>query len=215
MLALGVDVIACTRFCEQPDLRHVGGTKNPDVAAIVALGPDLVVLDEEENRLEDADALQAAGVALLVTAVRSVDDALAAVEQLARATGRPVPAERALPPPPQARRSAFVPIWRRPWMSLNADTYGASLLAVLGVTLVTAADADRYPTVDLDDIAARQPDVVLVPSEPYAFTDAHVEELAGRLAPAPVHRVDGQDLFWWGVRTRPAIDRLSAATAPR
>ena len=59
LLALGADVVACTRFCEQPAARHVGGTKNPDVAAIVALAPDVVVVDEEENRREDADALAA------------------------------------------------------------------------------------------------------------------------------------------------------------
>ena len=61
LLALGVDVVACTRFCEQPAIPHVGGTKNPDIAAIVALAPDLVVLDEEENRREDADASRPPG----------------------------------------------------------------------------------------------------------------------------------------------------------
>src|SRR5205807_1142907 len=55
LLAMGVTPVAVTRFCEQPGLPTVGGTKDPDVAAIVALGPDLVVVDEEENRREDAD----------------------------------------------------------------------------------------------------------------------------------------------------------------
>ena len=57
LLALAADVVACTRFCEQPDLFHVGGTKNPDIDAIVELRPDLVVMDREENRIEDHDAL--------------------------------------------------------------------------------------------------------------------------------------------------------------
>ena len=61
LLAWGVDVIACTRFCEQPELLHVGGTKDPDIAAIVALAPDLVVVDREENRREDAEALDGRG----------------------------------------------------------------------------------------------------------------------------------------------------------
>ena len=89
LLALGADVVACTRFCEQPDLPHVGGTKNPDVAAIVALAPDLVVVDEEENRREDAEALVAAGVELLVTSVRSVDDALRATADWPRRPAGP------------------------------------------------------------------------------------------------------------------------------
>jgi hypothetical protein len=103
---------------------------------------------------------------------------------------------------------AFVPIWRRPWMSINADTYGASVLRAVGVELVTARAADRYPEVDLADVAALRPDVVLVPSEPYVFRDAHVDELRAALPGTPVERVDGQDLFWWGSRTPGAIRRL-------
>jgi ABC-type Fe3+-hydroxamate transport system substrate-binding protein len=212
LLALGADVVACTRFCEQPGLRHVGGTKNPDVDAIVALAPDLVVVDEEENRREDAEALRAGGLSLLVTAVRSVADAEAAVVELARRTGRPVPA-LALAPTSPIRATAFVPIWRRPWMTINADTYGASVLRAVGVELVTAGDAERYPAVELADITARRPDVVLVPSEPYSFRDAHLDELRDAVPGVPVERVDGRDLFWWGTRTSGAIERLRL-TAP-
>jgi ABC-type Fe3+-hydroxamate transport system substrate-binding protein len=209
LLALGADVVACTRFCEQPGLPHVGGTKNPDIAAIVALAPDLVVVDEEENRREDADALAAAGLDLMVTAVRDVSGALDVVGELAARTGLPVPEQR-VPQPLPGDVTAFVPIWRRPWMSINADTYAASVLRALGVGLVTAGDPDRYPTVELDDVVARRPDVVLVPSEPYEFRDAHLDELRAAIPGVRVERVDGRDLFWWGVRTPGAIDRLGA-----
>ena len=74
LLAWGIRPVACTRFCEQPELTHVGGTKDPAVAEIVELAPDLVVVDEEENRREDAEALAAAGVDVLALAVRSVTD---------------------------------------------------------------------------------------------------------------------------------------------
>ena len=207
LLALGADVVACTRFCEQPGLPHVGGTKNPDVAAIVALAPDVVVVDEEENRREDAAALTEAGLDLLVTAVRSVDDALAAVARLAAVAGRPAPALDVPPPVPRPPTRAFVPIWRRPWMSINADTYGASVLAHAGIELATAAAAERYPTVELD--AVERADVVLVPSEPYSFTAAHLAELRRAFPSATVERVDGQDLFWWGARTPGALRRLA------
>ena len=83
LLALGGDVVACTRFCEQPHLAHVGGTKNPDVAAIVRLAPDLVVMDREENRSEDAAALVDAGLDLFVSDVRTVADAARVVVDLA------------------------------------------------------------------------------------------------------------------------------------
>ena len=168
LLALGADVVACTRFCNQP-LPTVGGTKNPDVAAIVALAPDVVVVDTEENRREDADALEAAGLHVVATSVRSVDDALAVVGRLAVAAGTEAPVVERLGDVSGARLSAFVPIWRRPWMTVNGSTYGASLLGSIGVDLVTADLATEYPTVDLDDIARLAPDVVLVPSEPYSF----------------------------------------------
>ena len=207
LLALGADVVACTRFCEQPGLLHVGGTKNPDVGAIVALAPDLVVVDEEENRREDAAALAAAGIELLVLAVRSVEDAVAAVDELAHRAGRPAPG-LCVPPTVPVQGRAFVPIWRRPWMTINADTYGASVLRAVGLELVTASAPDRYPTVELADVASMAPDVVLVPSEPYSFTETHLDELRAAFPDATVVPVDGQDLFWWGTRTPAAIDRL-------
>jgi ABC-type Fe3+-hydroxamate transport system substrate-binding protein len=208
LLALGADVVACTRFCEQPQLRHVGGTKNPDIDAIVELRPDLVVMDREENRLEDHDELLERGVRVHASSVRSVDDALAVVGELAALIDvDPPPIE----PPPVVDgtvRSAFVPIWRRPWMSINDHTYAASVLERIGVELVTAGSADPYPTVELSEVAAREPELVLVPSEPYEFSESHLDELRAAAPGSTIVRVDGRDLFWWGVRTPAAIGRL-------
>jgi hypothetical protein len=92
-------------------------------------------------------------------------------------------------------------------MTLNADTYGSSVLAALGVANVFAADTERYPVTTLADAAARHPDLVLAPSEPYPFGPRHVAEL--RAVAGEVRLVDGQDLFWWGVRTPAALARLA------
>lgn len=217
LLAWGVTPVACTRFCEQPDLRHVGGTKDPDIAAIVDLQPDLVVLCVEENRREDAEALTAAGVRTASLAIDGLADVGPALRMLAALVGAtPPPGEldtldalgSAGVPPPQLR--AFVPIWKRPWMTLSAGTYGSSLLAALGVANVFADAVDRYPTVTLDEVRARRPDVVLAPSEPYPFAERHVPLFADV---APVVLVDGQDLFWWGSRTPAAMARLRSRLA--
>lgn len=212
LLALGADVVACTRFCEQPGLTHVGGTKNPDVDAIVALGPDLVILDREENRIEDHDALVAAGLSVFVSDVRSIDAGVRVVGELADVSGVPSPWLEVVPSAdPPIDSLAFVPIWRRPWMSISGATYGGSVLRRLGIELVTA-DADlEYPALELDDVAARHPDLVLVPSEPYDFDEAHLDELARALPSAEICRIDGQDLFWWGIRTPAALARLADA----
>ena len=208
LLAWGVEPIAVTRFCEQPSLRHVGGTKNPSIGEIVGLHPDLVVMDEEENRLEDADALRAADVAVHVTAVRSVADVGPTLAALAEALGADSPEIREPEPPIAITCSAFIPIWRRPYMSINEDTYGSSLLAAIGVANVFASSPRRYPTVTLEEARAISPDVVFAPSEPYAFDERHRAELE---AVAPVRFIDGRDLFWWGTRTPAAIERLRLA----
>ncbi len=214
--AWGVDPIACTRYCERPDLPHVGGTKDPDLAAIVALAPDLVVVCDEENRREDAEALAAAGLAVHACSPRTAADVAPALAALAEVVGVvPPPGLRGGPVPRLAPLGlrAFVPIWRRPWMSLAADTYGSSLLAALGVANVCAGAAARYPEVTLDAVAAAGPDVVLVPSEPYEFRPAHLAELATVAPDVPVVPVDGQDLFWWGTRTPAAAHRLHRTIA--
>lgn len=207
LLAWGVTPVACTRFCEQPDLPHVGGTKDPDVAGIVELRPDLVVLCVEENRREDADALTEAGVATAALSIDGVADVAPALRMLAGLVGvDPDGVEEADTSAPVGERlRAFVPVWKRPWMSLAGGTYGSSLLASIGVDNVFADADDRYPTVTLEHARARRPDVVLAPSEPYPFRERHVPLLA---EVAPVVLVDGQDLFWWGVRTPAAAERL-------
>jgi ABC-type hemin transport system substrate-binding protein len=100
-------------------------------------------------------------------------------------------------------------------MSISSATYGASLLAHLGIGLVQVDSEDAYPTVELAEIALAAPDLVLVPSEPYEFKPTHLGELHEALPTAEVIEIDGQDLFWWGSRTPSAVSRLQAALAPR
>ena len=218
-IAMGVTPIACTRFCEQPHITHVGGTKNPDLDAIVAMAPDVVVMDREENRLEDADALRSAGIALHVTSVRSVHDVAPMITELAARLGVVAPvddaeADASAPSTPTTTITpvtAFVPIWRRPWMTISAATYGSSLLRSIGVVNVFGNHVDPYPTITMADVAAASPQVVLLPSEPYAFAERHLDEIRSALPATAVHRIDGQDLFWWGARTVSASRRLRAA----
>lgn len=215
LLAWDVRPVAVTRFCEQPTLEAVGGTKDPDVARVVALGPDVVVVNDEENRREDADALAAAGLDVHVVRIRTVADVAPELRRLAERLGVAVDdggvVGRSPAPGAPPRLTAFVPIWRRPWMTINADTYGASLLAAVGVATVFGGATDRFPGVTLEEAAAHRPDVVLAPTEPYPFGPRHVEEL-GRVAPVTI--VDGKDLFWWGARTPAAVERLAARLAP-
>lgn len=211
LLEWGVTPVAVTRFCEQPRLPRVGGTKDPDVERIVAIRPDLVVMCDEENRREDFDALRQSGVRVISLRVESVADAAAGLGRLAEVLDMPAGLPGTLAPPPLAAPGdvrAFVPVWRRPWMALGTPSYGADLLGRLGVQVV--GGTGRYPEVDLATVAALEPHVVLAPSEPYPFSDRHVAELS---TVAPVRLVDGQDLFWWGARTTAAQARLATVVA--
>lgn len=212
LLAWGVVPVGVTRFCEHPELPAVGGTKNPDLERIVALAPDLVVVDREENRRPDADALTAAGVALHVTHVRAVADVAPTLAALREALGLGEGKGSALPPPAQPERPVrvYVPIWRRPWMSISGATYGSSVLAAAGADNVLAGHPDAYPAVGPDEVAALRPDAVLAPSEPYPFAARHAGLFAGL---APMVPVDGKDLFWWGTRTPAAVARLRRVVA--
>jgi ABC-type Fe3+-hydroxamate transport system substrate-binding protein len=207
LLAWGIVPVACTRFCEQPQLHPVGGTKDPDVAAIADLAPDLVVVDEEENRREDHDALVAAGLTVHVLAVRDLAGLDAQLGGLADAVGaRWEPIGPVAEPAPTRR--AWVPIWKRPWMALGEPTYGSAVLRALGLANVAAADG-AYPEVDPTAARARRTDLVIAPSEPYPFAERHRIELEA--AADEVRFVDGRDLLWWGARTSGALERLRVA----
>jgi hypothetical protein len=96
-------------------------------------------------------------------------------------------------------------------MSLATDTYGASLLDHLGVGNVFADSLDRYPEVTLEEVAARAPSVILLPTEPYAFSERHTREIQASVPGVPIRMIDGRDLFWWGIRTPDAAARLRIA----
>ncbi len=208
-----------TRFCEEPagEIERVpviGGTKNPDVAAIVAIAPDLVIANREENRREDVEALRAAGLNVLLTDPNSVEDALTMIAALGEALGREAQAEGLVEEVREAvtegadgsRPSLFVPIWRNPLMGLAGAAYGDSVLAAAGATNVLGGRT-RYPEVTLEEVAALAPDAILLPDEPYRFSEQYVPEFA---AIAPTAVVDGKLLWWYGPRMPQAIRDLRA-----
>ncbi len=193
-----------TDWCTHPadlDVIRVGGTKNPDVQRIVGLAPDLVLANEEENRAADLDALRAAGVAVWVTRVRTVAEAITSLRRmLTVACGLAPPrwlddaaAAWAAAGPPSPIRTAAVPIWRRPWMVLGGDTFAGDVLARLGVGNAFAESADRYPRVTLDALHSAQ--LVVLPDEPYAFSPADGPEC---FPDQDVALVSGRHLTWYG-----------------
>ncbi|NBE51419.1 helical backbone metal receptor [Streptomyces boluensis] len=210
-------LVGVTDWCDRPaDLDafgvvRIGGTKNPDVPRVLALAPDLVLANEEENRAPDLAALRAAGVQVLVTEIRDLPSALRELDRvLVRGCRLPRPrwldeaaAAWESPAQPLGVRDgvgvhgvrAVVPIWRRPWMVLGRDTFAGDLLARLGVVNIHAGHPERYPRLSLDALRAADPDLVVLPDEPYRFTaDDGPESFPG----VPAALVDGRQLTWYG-----------------
>lgn len=212
-----------TDWCTHPaglDVPRVRGTKNPDLDAVIALRPGVVLANEEENRPADLAALRTAGLPVWVTVIRTLDEALASLRRMLTLACRlPAPAwldeaERAWEHPaggPGAPpRRAVIPIWRRPWMVLGRDTFAGDLLARLGVANLYAGHAERYPKVPLDDLLAARPDLVVLPDEPYRFTAGDGPEC---FPAVPAALVSGRHLTWYGPSLAEAPRILAAQLA--
>ncbi len=236
-------LVGRTRYCESPEAAAVpvvGGTKDVDVEAVIALAPQLVIANQEENTRPALEALAAAHVPVLVSLPRRVSDGMAHLARLARIFGV---GDRApvrdlvrrgyqLASAREPRLRAVIPIWMDPLMTMNADTFGSDVLARVGVANVfgdrlrlypLAADLGksapqdaggrdvRYPRVSLDEVRARDPELVILPDEPHAFSAADEAIFRDALPAARIVRVSGKDLFWYGAWTIDASERLARA----
>lgn len=255
VLGVGERLIGRTDYCVHPpeaaSVPALGGTKNPDIARIIALRPDLVIASQEENRREDVEALIEAGIAVWVTMPQTVADTLALLRDIVRlfqldsALDQVQAIERVYEQLMQRQKpsvTVFAPIWLDPLMTFNAGTYCHDLLSVCGAANVFAhrqrmfplkadlgqmqpyADDDprvvgldrRYPRVTLDELAAAQPELILLPDEPYPFGASHVQMFAELDVPAArsgrIHSIDGSYLTWPGTRLAYALVTLPNLT---
>lgn len=198
-------LVGATDWCTHPaqlDVTRVRGTKNPDLKAVLALSPDVVIANKEENRELDVRRLRDAGVAVWVSDIQSVPEGVAAMEEMfddvlgwerppwlaeARRLWCGEYAE------PRARTAT--PIWRDPWMVIGRDTFTGDLLARAGLPNVYAAHPDRYPAITVEEIDSAGADVVLLPDEPYVFTAHDGPEAFTR---TPTELVNGRLITWYG-----------------
>ena len=205
----------------------VGGEKDPKLDVIRSLAPDLVIANVEENRSEDVKTLRSWGIPVYVTYPKTVWQGIQLVGELGFVTGGEEQALR-LTRELEARyrevtaftrgRSpvrVFCPIWRRPYMTINGDTYVSDMLQCSGGANVFADRETRYPEITLEEMAARRPEVILLPDEPYHFRKPHLTDFepyreTPALSNGRVHFVDGKLLSWYGPRIAEALQTLPA-----
>jgi ABC-type Fe3+-hydroxamate transport system substrate-binding protein len=245
-LGMGDRLVGRTTFCVSPEpdvkaIEIVGGTKNPKLDMILALNPDLVLANKEENRREDILHLREQGLTVHVAQPTTVEEGLAYVSTLGRIFQveekadaivrdgvREVVAarERAREleevnshrktPRDHTRPRVVAFVWRDPWMVAGGDTYMGDVIETLGGDHLLKTTTDRYPEVDADKVVALNPDILLFPDEPFPFKPPHLEFWREKLPALPADRFricDGQDLCWFGTRIPGALRRLAPVLA--
>ncbi len=221
-LGLGGSLVGVTRYCVHPrealeGIPRVGGTKNPDLEAIAALEPELVLCNAEENRDADVDELSRR-YRVDVSHPTRVDEVAPLLRRLGELTGAGVVAEgwaRALEERLAAVRAgrtvrfAYL-IWKGPWMAAAAGTYISDLLETFGGENAFPASSGPWPKTGEEQLSALDPELLVLPDEPFPFGDTDRAYWKRILPAARVVLVPGEDFCWHGVRT---LRGLTAAGA--
>ena len=216
-LGLDEQIIGITKFCVHPgewfrSKRRVGGTKQLHIDIIRELNPDLVIANKEENDQSQVEEI-AKEFPVWVSDIRTVDDALTMITSIGGIVDRKDKADTlaedirqsftALPQSTTSKRVAYF-IWYRPWMTAGGDTFISSVIEKLGWRNLFQGQS-RYPEVDLSQLAADSPDLVLLSSEPFPFKAKHIAEIKQMLPAADVRLVDGEMFSWYGSRMLKAV----------
>ncbi|MFT5589201.1 MAG: ABC-type Fe3+-hydroxamate transport system substrate-binding protein [Bradyrhizobium sp.] len=214
-LGLAPWIVGRTGFCIHPaalvtSIAKVGGTKDVNIGKLRALAPTHLIVNIDENEKPTVEALASFVPHVIVTHPRSPDDNLDLFRLLGSIFGREEAAELLCTQFNRAKATlrtgrpqrVLYCIWKDPWMTVTRDTYIARMLEQIGwqqwIALPENTDA-RYPVFSWSDQLAHEIDLVLLSSEPYRFTEAHVDSLEQQLG-KPVLLVDGEMLSWYGSR---------------
>jgi len=215
LCSLGLEdrIVGITKFCVHPESCYrskirVGGTKDFDMESIRLLNPDLIIANKEENEEEHILKLKAM-FPVWISDVRNYDQAIDMMRRLGAVLNKETKAGEIIRKTghnfsflrPLTRKLKVVYfIWRKPYMTVNRDTFIHSMLEKCGFENVFADHAARYPKVTADDLERQKPDVILLSSEPYPFREKHLEEIAAVYPEARILLVDGELFSWYGSR---------------
>jgi len=215
-LGLEEEVVGITKFCIHPKTwfkskKRIGGTKDVKIEEVLALQPDLIIANKEENEQGVLEILsQFAPV--WISDVRNLMHARSMIAEVGAIVGKPDAAQALLQQMEQGfadvkpglyGKKVLYLIWHNPWMSAGPDTFiGSLLLEQLGANLCIPSRSGRYPVVEEADFELLQPDLVLLSSEPFPFKDKHASMVQSYLPKAKVVKVEGDMFSWYGSRLR-------------
>ncbi len=220
-LGLGSSLSGRTRFCVHPsgrinEIPVIGGTKNPRLDRIREIEPDLIIANREENRKEDVEALEKE-YPVFLTDIKTIEEALLAIYELGKWCDAADPAEKLISQiqqemeniPDEPPLEVIYLIWKDPWMSVGGDTYINSVLRTWKLYNKFENDTTRYPPVVIEYFKDRNPDYILLSSEPYPFKEKHKKEILEHCPSCKVLLVDGQWFSWYGSRMLHSFRKLN------
>lgn len=224
-LNLDKEVVGITKFCVHPEdwfrsKTRVGGTKEVKMKVIADLSPNLIIGNKEENSPEDIRALEK-DYPVWMSDIEDLEDALEMIRTIGLLTDRQPAAEELagkingafIALGQQVQRlpqvSAAYLIWRDPYMVAGRETFIDEMLQRAGFSNVFSRER-RYPEVSLDAIAAREPEVILLSSEPYPFKEKHIAELQATCPTSDIQLIDGELFSWYGSRLLQSPDYFRA-----
>jgi ABC-type Fe3+-hydroxamate transport system substrate-binding protein len=203
-------LIGRTKFCIHPagvvhKIPVTGGTKNPKTDKILALHPDLIIANKEENRKEDIDTL-AQTVPVYVSNIQNLRELTLFMEDMATIFPQSGAAEikcrfEEFPKPdsnPKTFRSCYL-IWKDPWMTIGGDTFIHHMMEYAGFTNIFG-NLQRYPEITLETLKKANPELILLSSEPYPFKQRQLIELQAEFPVSKIRLVDGEMFSWYGTR---------------
>lgn len=219
-LGLQESIVGRTRFCVHPrdkveNIPIIGGTKSPRLDKIARLNPDYILANKEENRKDDILELSRTHNVRL-TDISTIEDALITIHELGKELGAAKQAGQMIsrmtktlenrPDEPPLRTAYF--IWRDPWMTVGRDTYIHDVMQHWKLTNIFE-DQLRYPHITLHSLADRNPELILLSSEPFPFKEEHVAEVRRALPDVRILLVDGEWFSWYGSRMLRSFNRLN------
>ena len=205
-IGAGDTVVGATNFCIFPDMKipRIGGTKNPRIAEIRELKPDLVYVNIEENLSKHAEAIREFAP-VVATHPKTVHDVVGLIRMLGMIHSREEKADRIADEIEEVSTAngSFtfaVPIWKDPWMWCGGDTYVSDLVTTVGGTNVLESEK-RYPSHSDEDVLGLDPDIIFLPDEPFVFTDTDADSFLDAGATIVIGPFPGHLFTWHGSRT--------------
>ena len=211
-LGLEQEIVGITKFCIHPfescrEKTRVGGTKKFNFDLIDRLKPDLIIGNKEENYREGVEKLQRK-YPVWMSDVSSLKEAFDMMEELGEVLGKKKEARelrreirrRFLSFSATKHATVLYLIWKEPYMTVGVDTFIHDMLLQCGLKNIVAAT--RYPSISIDEIRSLAPEIVLLSSEPFPFSEKHVGELQKAIPDIDIALVDGEMFSWYGSRLK-------------